>query len=93
MVDLTYENEGLMADIVAVLVRYRGPGERVIWRQPFRWHDANGVLSNCYESHSLREVCNYRRWAVVHEFFHAAIVRDMTAEERAAIEREEARYA
>jgi hypothetical protein len=89
MADLTHENRALISDIAKALARHCRPGERVIWRQPFRWFDSNGVLSNAYECYSLSTVCFERRWTVVHDFHHVAVVRDMTGEERADADREE----
>lgn len=52
------------------------PGQRVIYRDAFRWHDdATGdVLPNHYESFSLRGLAAEFEFEVVHDFNHVAVV-------------------
>ena len=63
--------------LAADLLRpYLKPGQKVIWREAFRWHDDNGVLPNHYdgmEIPALAEAFGYD-WEYDFDFKHAAIV-------------------
>lgn len=61
------------AEILRPLVQ---PGEKLIWREPFRWKDDNGVLSNHYEMFDLPTLCADFGYTVVIHMWHAAIVED-----------------
>ena len=62
-----------MADLLRPFLK---PGQKVIWREPFRWFDDNGVMSNHYDGMSvasLAEDFGYDYdWELAFE--HAAIV-------------------
>ena len=64
-----------MEAVKTTLRPFVGPGEMLIWRAPFRWFNENGVLPNHFESHSLDDLCEEFGYEVVHEFFHAAVVK------------------
>lgn len=79
--------KSLNAQVADLLRPFVKPGQKVIWREPFRWHDDNGVLSNHYDSMSvasLAEDFGYDfDWELAFE--HAAVVwPKKTAEEKAA---------
>lgn len=63
-----------VADLLRPLLK---EGDKVIWREPFRWHDDNGVLPNHYDGASLEylaEEFGYDiDWGT--NMHHAAIVR------------------
>ena len=62
-----------MADLLRPFLK---PGQKVIWREPFRWFDDNGVLSNHYDGMSVASLAadfGYEYdWELAFE--HAAIV-------------------
>ena len=68
--------KSLNASVADLLRPFLKPGQKVIWREPFRWFDDNGVLSNHYDSMSvwaLAEDFGYEYdWDL--SFEHAAIV-------------------
>lgn len=67
-----YVPEG-MVDSVRPLV---GEGERLIWRDSFRWKDAAGhVLSNHYDGMSIYRLAADFGYEVVRDWNHVAIVR------------------
>jgi hypothetical protein len=68
--------KSLNAMAADLLRPYLKPGQKVIWREAFRWHDDNGVLSNHYdgmELPALAEDFGYD-WEYDFDFKHAAIV-------------------
>lgn len=68
----------MAADLLRPFLR---PGQKVIWREAFRWHDDAGVLSNHYdgmEIESLSEDFGYE-WSYAFNFKHAAIVERIDA--------------
>lgn len=68
--------KSLNAMAADLLRPYLKPGQKVIWREAFRWHDDNGVLSNHYdgmELPALAEDFGYD-WEYEFDFKHAAIV-------------------
>jgi hypothetical protein len=72
---LTYERTKAIAAIVLACEQFLEPGEKVIWRAPFRWMDRNGVLPNCYESFGVAGVCEQTGLELVHDYNHVAVVR------------------
>jgi hypothetical protein len=68
--------KGLNAMAADLLRPYLKPGQKVIWREAFRWHDDNGVLPNHYdgmELPALAEDFGYD-WEYGFDLKHAAIV-------------------
>jgi hypothetical protein len=82
---LAYEDAELMSALVAKLKDRCQPGERVIWRGPFRWRDGDGnFLSNHYEMFELSQLEREFDFEVVWDFTHAAIIRNKIAAVAAA---------
>lgn len=68
--------KSLNAKVADLLRPFLKPGQKVIWREPFRWHDDDGVLSNHYdgmEVPSLAADFGYN-WEYDFTFLHAAII-------------------
>lgn len=89
---LAYENKPLMNKLIDGLLAECGEGEFVIARRPFRWLLIVGsslgeseVISNAYEMFELESVCAERNWAILYNFCHAAICRQMTPTEIAEL--------
>ena len=74
----SHEIPSLMSSVQEALRPFAGPGEMLIWRAPFHWHNDNGVLPNHFESHSLDDLCEEFGYEVVHDFNHATIVRSVS---------------
>jgi len=55
---------------------YLKEGQKVIWREAFRWQDDNGVLSNHYDGMELEQLADGfgYDWRYDMNFKHAAIV-------------------
>jgi hypothetical protein len=49
-------------------------GRKVIWREPFRWHDDNGVLSNHYDGMELDQLADDFGYEIIHDMRNAAVV-------------------
>lgn len=82
---LAYEDADLMAVLVALLKARCRPGERVLWRGPFRWRDGEGNFqSNHYEMFDLDQLARDFGYEVVWDFTHAAIIKDKAAVSAAA---------
>jgi hypothetical protein len=45
--------KSLSASVADALRPFLSPGQKVIWREPFRWFDDDGVLSNHYDGMSV----------------------------------------
>ena len=75
------ETKSLNAMVADLLRPFLRPGQKVIWRESFRWFDDNGVLSNHYdgmEIEALAEEFNYE-WSFCFNFKHAVIVERLCA--------------
>ena len=70
----TYQMYGVMNALKDVLRQHLRPGEILMWRDAFRWHNDTGVLSNHYECMGLRQLCEDFGYEVVHDFNHVAVV-------------------
>ncbi len=68
-------DHGLNKGVAMWLKNFLKPGEKVIWREPFRWKDEDGVLSNHYEMFDLPQLAEDFGYEIVEDFHHAAIVR------------------
>jgi len=53
------------------------PGDKVLYRDAFRWHDDADdlVMSNHYESQSIDYLAGEFGYVVLHDFHHVAVVR------------------
>lgn len=69
-------NKSLNASVADLLRPFLKPGQKVIWREPFRWFDDSGVLSNHYDSMSVARLVEDFGYDYDWElaFEHAAIV-------------------
>ena len=73
--------KSLNAMAADLLRPYLKPGQKVIWRESFRWHDDNGVLSNHYDGMELEQLSDAfgYDWHYDMNLKHAAIVWDKVA--------------
>ena len=73
--------KSLNAMAADLLRPYLKPGQKVIWRESFRWHDDNGVLSNHYDGMELEQLSDAfgYDWRYDMNLKHAAIVWDKVA--------------
>lgn len=72
----THEETVMMDTLKAALRQFVKPGETLIWRAPFRWHDDRGVRSNHYECQSLDDLSETFGFEIVHDFQHVAVIRE-----------------
>lgn len=74
--------KSLNAECADLLRPYLKPGQKVIWREAFRWHDDNGVLSNHYDGMELEQLAEDFKydWSYEFNFKHAAIVAAISAQ-------------
>lgn len=73
----TYQHYDVMKTLVDSLRPHLGDGEKIIWRDAFRWKDDQGVLSNHYEACSIEYLCEEFGYELIHNFNHVAVVRDL----------------
>lgn len=73
-----YQDHELMTSLVALLKARCKEGEKVIWRDAFRWKDDDGVRSNHYECQDLEQLADDHGFTVVANFCHAAIIAERT---------------
>lgn len=66
--------KSLPAAVADALRPYLAEGQKVIWREPFRWHDDGGVLSNHYEMMSATQLAEDFGYAVIEDCGCAAII-------------------
>lgn len=68
--------KSLNARVADLLRPFLEEGQKVIWREPFRWHDDNGVLSNHYDGLSIEGLAEDFNYHVPRDFNfnHAVIV-------------------
>lgn len=73
----TYQEYDVMLMVREAARRLKGPGERVIYRDAFRWKDdsTDHVLPNHYECQSLPYLAESFGFEIVHNFHHVAVVR------------------
>ena len=73
--------KSLNAMAADLLRPYLKLGQKVIWRESFRWHDDNGVLSNHYDGMELEQLSDAfgYDWHYDMNLKHAAIVWDKVA--------------
>lgn len=65
------------ATVAAALTAFLGEGEFVIWREPFRWFDKNGVLSNHYDGYNLEDLADEFGYEIIANYNDVGIVRDL----------------
>jgi hypothetical protein len=72
----TYQRYDAMKRIREAARLLARPGDRVIYRDAFRWKDdaTDSVLPNHYESFSLRGLAAEFGFEVRHDFNHVAVV-------------------
>jgi len=76
LVKPTADRKSLNAMAADLLRPYLKEGQKVIWREAFRWQDDNGVLSNHYDGMELEQLADDfgYDWRYDMNFKHAAIV-------------------
>jgi len=79
---LTYEFTTVIDGIESILKKRLDDGEFVIKRRPYRWHKDDKVISNAYEGQSLETVCEDRKWEIIHNFHHIAVVKEIGFDDR-----------
>lgn len=67
--------KSLSAAVADSLRPFLCDGQKVIWREPFRWHDDNGVLSNHYEAMSIDSLADDFGYEVIVDMKDAAIIK------------------
>lgn len=73
----TYQEYDVMHMVREAARSLKGEGERVIYRDAFRWkNDADdSVLPNHYEMFSLKGLAAEFGFEVIHDFNHVAVVK------------------
>ena len=73
----TYQRYDAMALVRQAAALLAEPGDMVIYRDAFRWHDHKdeSVLSNHYECQDLAYLAEDHGYEIVHDFHHVAVVR------------------
>lgn len=66
--------KSLSASVADALRPFLQPGQKVIWRQPFRWFDDGGVMSNHYDGMSLQSLAAEFGYEVIHDCECAGII-------------------
>jgi hypothetical protein len=66
--------KSLSASVADALRPFLSPGQKVIWREPFRWFDDNGVLSNHYDGMSVPYLAQEFGYEVIHDCECAAVI-------------------
>jgi len=67
-------SKSLTASVADALRPFLAEGQKVIWREAFRWHDDDGVLSNHYEMMSVPQLAEDFGYIVIEDCGCAAIV-------------------
>lgn len=78
----TYQHYPVMAVVRAAAGLLKREGEKVIYRDAFRWKDDadDSVLSNHYEQYPLSYLADTFGYEIVHDFNHVAVIRNRTDE-------------
>ena len=73
----TYQHYDAMALVRRAVRSLAKPGERVIYRDAFRWKDdaTDAVLPNHYEMFDLPGLAIENGYTVVHDFCHVGVIR------------------
>ena len=72
---MIYQNVNIRNALIKELEKILEKDEKIIWRDCFRWHDKDGVLSNHYEGHSIQYLCEEFNHELIHNFNHVAVIR------------------
>lgn len=72
----TYQHYDVMNAIKDALRPLLEPGDKIIWRDAFRWKDDSGVLSNHYECMELDSLCESFGYELIHDYRHVAVIRE-----------------
>ena len=70
-----YQDYAIIKPMVKRLTEHLNEGEKVIWRDAFRWHDKDGVLSNHFECMSIHLLCEDFNYELIHNFNHVAVIK------------------
>lgn len=62
------------ASVAEALKPFLLPGQKIIWREPFRWHDDEGVMPNHYEGMSVESLAESFGYRIVVNCELAAII-------------------
>lgn len=71
--------KSLSASVADALRPFLQPGQKVIWREPFRWFDDDGVMSNHYDGMSLDSLAAEFGYEVVEDCGCAGIIAALAA--------------
>lgn len=73
----TYQHVAPMSMVRAACRLLKQPGEKVIYRDAFRWKDDadDFVLSNHYEGMDLQQLADDFDYEIVHDFHHVAVIK------------------
>lgn len=66
--------KSLSASVADALRPFLSPGQKVIWREPFRWFDDNGVLSNHYDGMDAPYLAKEFGYEVIEDCGCAAVI-------------------
>jgi hypothetical protein len=74
----TYQHYAAMKLVREAARLIAKPGERVIYRDAFRWKrdETDAVMPNHYEMFSLAGLAADNGYEIVHDFNHVAVIRD-----------------
>ena len=72
---MIYQNVNIRKALINELEKVLYENEKIIWRDAFRWHDKDGVLSNHYEGQSIQLLCEDFNYKLVHNFNHVAVIK------------------
>jgi hypothetical protein len=73
--DCIYQDQYAMRPLIDYLESLCEEGEKVIWRDAFRWKDKDGVLSNHFECNGIHSLAEDFGYEVVANFNHVAVIR------------------
>lgn len=62
------------ASVAEALKPFLLPGQKIIWREPFRWHDEEGFMPNHYEGMSIEALADSFGYQIVVNCELAAII-------------------
>ncbi len=74
---MIYQNVFIRNGIIQELEKILKQDEKIIWRDAFRWHDKDGVLSNHYESASIKSLCEEFDYKLIYNFNHVAVIKEL----------------